>query len=142
MKKILFIISILAIITSCKKNNANTSTNPLSALHGNWKFNTWCGVPDNPIFVNISESSQNGIVDSIGMGSCNYSKGEIIFSNITATTNSGVFSCNAIFKYGSGNTNIAQTTATLTLQNSNQIMWVHYQPASGIQPPDFYYTKQ
>jgi hypothetical protein len=144
MKKyICFIVIAIALLsaTACKKDST-TGTSPLSAVNGNWKNTVWGGVANNDIVIKIDETAKTGVILSIGAQTFNFAVNETILSNITATGNASVFSCSAIFKYGAGNLSTANTTATITLQNSGGQILIHYTAAAGIQPPDYTYTKQ
>lgn len=145
MKKTL-LLSLLTgsilIFTACKKSSTTpTPANPLAAINASWINTAWGGAPNNPIVITIDQNTAAGVIKSIGSQTYNFSVGETILSNIAASANTAVFNCNAIFKYGNGNQTVANTTATITLVNSAQIL-IHYQPAAGIQPPDYNYTKQ
>jgi hypothetical protein len=141
MKKILFYCLTAIALISCGKDDT-APANPLAALNGNWANNSWGGTSGNQIVIAINQNAATGSIVSLGSQTYNFSVGEVIFSNITRNSaNSSLFNCNAIFKYGPGNTQTANTTATITLQNNQQIL-VQYTAAAGIQPPDYTYTKQ
>lgn len=144
MRKLTLISSIflaVAFVSSCKKDKGST-VNQLQPLSGNWKNSSWGGVPGNEIVLRINETTANGVIQSIGSQTFNFSVGETILSNITPSSGVSVFNCNAIFKYGSGNQNVASTTAVITLQNNNQQISIEYAPANGIAPPTYVYVKQ
>jgi hypothetical protein len=143
MKKYMFCITVsiaLVFASSCSKE-CPVEVNPLSTLNGNWKNTLWGGVGNNEIVVKIDQTTKTGVIQSIGAKTFNFAPNETIFSNITATGDKTIFNCNAIFKYGNNNQSIANTTATITLQNSNAQILVRYAVAQGIQPPDYVYTK-
>lgn len=145
MKKITLAACIMAIalVTSCSKSSDDsTPPNPLAAVNGNWKNTVWGGVSNNDIIINISQSSRTGVIQSLGAQTFNYTAGETILSNITATSNANVFTSNGIFKYGAGNTNVANTTVTLTLLNNGQQLEAVYAPANGVTPATYVYTRQ
>ena len=141
MKKALLAFLLIGSITSsCKKESGNTS-NPLDPINGSWRNTVWGGVANNDIIINISKSSRTAVIQSLGSQTFNFSVGETILSNITATSNAQVFTSDAIFKYGPNNQNTANTTATITLINNNQQIDVVYEPANGITPAEYVYTK-
>jgi hypothetical protein len=143
MKKYLFSIGLaiaLMFTNGCSKE-CPVEANPLASLNGNWKNTLWGGVANNEIVIKIDQTSKTGVIQSIGAKTFNFAPNETIFSNITATGDKTVFTCGAIFKYGNGNQSIANTTATISLQNSNAQILVRYAAAQGIQPPDYIYTK-
>jgi hypothetical protein len=141
MKKILLFCMTVTSLFGCSKDDTSPA-NPLAPLNGNWINNNWGGTAGNQIVININQNAASGSIVSIGSQSYNFSVGEVIFSNISKnSTNPSRFDCNAIFKYGPSNTQIANTTATITLQNSQEIL-ISYTAFAGIQPPDYMYTKQ
>ncbi len=119
--------------SSCKKNDTNES-NPLDPIEGKWKNTVWGGAANNDIIININKSSRTAVIQNLGTQTFNYTVGETILSNITATSNAQVFTSDAIFKYGTNNQTTANTTATITLINNNTQFDVVYAPANGITP--------
>jgi hypothetical protein len=73
----------------------------------------------------------------------NFSVNEVIFSNITSIGN-GTYSALGEYRYGVGSQTVGHANATMTLQNNNTTLYVHYaeDPTSGITPPDYYWQKQ
>jgi hypothetical protein len=145
MKKYIYFMVVATVMlsaTACKKSSTTDTANPLAAVNANWKNINWGGVANNDIVIKIDQTAATGVIQSIGTQTFNYTVGETIFSNITATANASVFNCAAIFKYGAGNMSTANTTATITLQGSGTQILIHYTAAAGIQPPDYVYTKQ
>ena len=142
LRLVLVSLLLTAGMISCKKDKEPTP-NPLASLQGNWLTSDWGGATGNNLVINISQTSASAVIQSIGSQTFNYSVGETILSNITAASGSStVFKCNAIFKYGTGNQTVANTTAQITLQSNNQQISILYAPVNGIQPPVYVYNKQ
>lgn len=145
MKKYFYCIAVAIVLlsaTACKKSSTASPANSLAAVNANWKNTNWGGAANNDIVIKIDQAAANGVIQSIGAQTFNFAVNETILSNITATGNASVFNSAAIFKYGSNNQSTANTTATITLQNSGAQILIHYTAAQGIQPPDYIYTKQ
>ena len=135
------VFSLSLAVQSCKKDSAS-SANPLVNLNGTWKNTVWGGVPNNNIIINISQTSGSGVIQSLGTQTFNYTVGETILSNIVAGSGSSSFNCNAIFKYGTNNQTVANTTAVISLSSNNQEISITYAPVNGIQPPTYVYSRQ
>jgi hypothetical protein len=129
--------------TACKKSsNDPAPANPIAALNASWYVTNWGGVANNSFMFKIDQNLKTGVVQTVGVQPLGYTAGETILSNITATANAAVFTCNAVFKYGNNNSSTANTTGTLTLQTNNSQLLIHLSAAQGIQPPDYIYLKQ
>jgi hypothetical protein len=146
MKRNLQLIAITILlfsITACKKSSTSEiPNNSLASLNGSWYVTNWNGIANNLFVFKIDQNLKTGIVQTVGTDPAGYSLGETVLSNIATTTNTTVFTGNAIFKYGNNNTNTANTTATLTLQANGTQLLVKLAAAQGIQPPDWIYVKQ
>jgi hypothetical protein len=146
MKKQFYFAAIaitLCSFNACKKSSTATpAINSLAAINASWYVTTWGGVANNNFVYKIDQSLKTSVVQSIGTQPFGYAVGETILSNITATANASVFTCDAIFHYGNNNGSTASTTGTLTLQTSGTQLLVHLAAAQGVQPNDWTYLKQ
>ncbi len=133
----------ITLISCSKKSSDNASTTSIS---GSWVTNVWGGSNDTAK-MNISGSTGTLTYLNTGAMTTGFSVNDVIFTNITSA-GSGTYTANAIYRYnaggGSGNSTVGHTTATLSLENSNTVLFAHYatDASSGITPPDYYWTKQ
>lgn len=137
-KTILAAILIMAFI-SCKKSD----TAKPATLSGTWSTNNWGGITGNICTWTVGTNASAGIVSKLGSQTFNFSIGDQIYSNITAA-GTGTYNAMGKYTYGAGNTNVGHAQATMTLQNNNTQLYVHYaqDAATGITPPDYSYTRQ
>jgi hypothetical protein len=148
MKKYFSCITLFILLfsfTACKKSSndpAPVPANPIASLNASWYVNSWGGIANNSFVFKIDQNLKTGVVQTVGAQPFGYAVGETILSNITATANTAVFTCNAVFKYGNNNGSTANTTGTLTLQINNTQLLVHLEAAQGVQPNDWTYLKQ
>jgi hypothetical protein len=147
MKKFFYFIAFaiaLLSFSACKKSSTTPApaANPLAPLNASWYVTTWGGVANNNFVYKIDQTLKSGVVQTVGSQPFGYSAGETILSNITAGTNSNVYTCDAIFHYGNNNSSTAITTGTLTLLVNGTQLLVHLAAAQGIQPNDWTYLKQ
>lgn len=133
----------LVALTGCGGSSSPTNpsgTSSLTSLSGTWSTPAWGGVGGNPLAVRIDQSTQTGTIQSIGTQTFGYAVGDVVWNGIATTATNNVFSCNAIFRYGTNNQSVATTTGTITLQGS-QIL-VRLNAAAGVQPPEYTYSRQ
>ena len=138
-KTILAAILIMAIISCSKKSN----TAQPATLTGTWSANNWGGVSGNICTFSVSSGSTTGIITQLGVQTFNFSVGDHLYSNITASVN-GTYSATGKYTYGNGNSNVGAATATMTLQNNNTLLLVEYSrdPSTNITPPSYYFKRK
>lgn len=136
-KTILAAILIIAFI-SCKKSN----TAQPATLTGTWSASNWGGISGNICTFTVNSSDTTGIITQLGSQPFNFSVGDRIYYNITAS-GTGAYNATGKYTYGNGNINVGAAAATLTLQNNNKLLFVQYSqdPATGITPPSYYFKR-
>src|SRR5665213_332422 len=136
---ILAAILVMAFISCSKKSN----TAQPATLTGTWSASNWGGISGNICTFTVSSSDTAGIITQLGGQPFNFSIGDHIYYNITAS-GTGTYNATGKYTYGNGNINVGAAAATLTLQNSNKLLSVQYSqdPATGITPPSYYFNRQ
>jgi len=136
---ILAAILVMAFISCSKKSN----TAQPATLTGTWSASNWGGISGNICTFTVSSSDTAGIITQLGGQPFNFSIGDHIYNNITAS-GTDTYNATGKYTYGNGNINVGAAAATLTLQNSNKLLFVQYSqdPATGITPPSYYFNRQ
>ena len=134
----------MILFCSCKKGSSGNQGGNLATLSGNWQATVWGGANDTAR-ATISASGTGTLTYlNAGAKTTNFSVNDVIFSAITSLGN-GTYSCLGAYRYTvAGNSMLESTKATITLQNNNQVMYVHYaeDASTGITPPDYYWNRQ
>jgi hypothetical protein len=128
--------------SSCSKSSSKPNTG--ASINGSWVTSVWGGANDTAI-ISISTSAGTGIMtylNASAITATNFSVNDVIFSNITSAGN-GSYAAVGEYRYGMGSQTVGHANATLTLQNNNATLYVHYaeDPNSNITPPDYYWQK-
>ncbi len=141
---IMLAVFCMLLFCGCKKSNSGNQGGNLSTLSGNWQTTVWGGANDTARVVISASGTGTLTYLNTGAAATNFSVNDVIFSTITSTGN-GTYSCTGAYRYTvSGNSMLGSTSATITLQNNNQVMYVHYaaDASTGITPPDYYWNRQ
>lgn len=138
-KSILAAILIMAFI-SCKKSDTKTQAGTIA---GTWETTAWGQQSGNIMKFVINSGGTMGNITELGTQPYGFSVGDVIYTSI-ASTGTGTYSSIGTYRYGTNNSLIGHTSATLTLQNNNTVLYAHYtqDAGTGITPPDYYYQKQ
>ncbi len=138
-KSIVAAILIMAFI-SCKKSDTKTQAGTIT---GTWQTTAWGQTSGNILEFVINSSGTTGNITKLGSQPYAFSVGDVIYASI-ATTGTGTYSSIGTYRYGTNNSVVGHASATLTLQNNNTVLYVHYaqDAGTGITPPDYYYEKQ
>jgi len=139
-KTILVAILVMAFISCSKKSD----TAQPATLTGTWSASNWGGVSGNICTFTVSSSDTTAIITQLGSQPFNFSVGDHIYYNITAS-GTGAYNATGKYTYGNGNINVGAFTATLTLQNNNKLLLVQYSPNPAIvdfTPPSYYFKRQ
>ncbi len=132
---------IVATVLSCKKSS--DQKNNSGALIATWGTTVWGGTNGDIMNFVINSGGNAGNITQLGTPTFGFSVGDVIYASI-AVTGTGTYSSTGTYRYGPNGQSIGHASATLTLQNNNTVLYVHYaqDAGTGITPPDYYYQKQ
>ena len=132
---------IVATALSCKKSDNRISNS--GTLAGTWETTVWGGTSGDIMAFAINSGGTAGNITKLGTPAFGFTVGDVIYTSI-ASTGTGTYSSTGTYRYGPNNSLIGHTSATLTLQDNNTILYAHYvqDAATGITPPDYFYQKQ
>jgi hypothetical protein len=138
--KSIFAAMLIMAFISCKKSD---TAKQAGTIAGTWGTTIWGGSNGDIMNFVINSAGTTGNITQLGTPTFGFSVGDVIYASIAAT-GTGTYSSTGTYHYGPNGQSMGQASATLTLQNNNTVLYVHYaQDAStGITPPDYYYQKQ